>query len=169
MRNIEIKAHLRNWEAAVDTCLSLNTALKGEIHQVDTYFNAPQGRLKMRESNPGVTELIFYHRPDVVEPKASDYLLQEVSTNLKPLLVEALGVNAVVDKIRRLYLWHNVRIHLDRVQKLGTFIEFEAVVSEIYDEEISRENISTLLRAFQLHTSDLLAASYQDLIGKVSG
>lgn len=164
MRNIEIKAHLRDWDTAVETCLSLNTVNKGILRQVDTYFNVPEGRLKLREAEPGGCELIYYHRPEVVEPKSSEYQLQEVPPALKDFLATALGVNAVVDKERHLYLWRNVRIHLDQVQGLGRFIEFEAVLSEFYDEEDSRENIRKLLREFALESTDLLAASYQDMI-----
>lgn len=33
----------------------------------------------------------------------------------------------MVAKARRLFLWRHVRIHLDTVERLGNFIEIEAV------------------------------------------
>ncbi len=44
----------------------------------------------------------------------------------------------VVAKRRHLFLWEGVRIHLDEVEELGTFIEFEAVLeSPAGDEAIA--------------------------------
>ena len=47
---------------------------------------------------------------------------------LKAALTAALGVRRVVDKRREIFLADNVRIHLDDVAGLGTFLEFEAVL-----------------------------------------
>ena len=38
----------------------------------------------------------------------------------------ALGTTVVVAKRRRLFIWEDVRIHLDEVEGLGTFVELEA-------------------------------------------
>jgi hypothetical protein len=46
---------------------------------------------------------------------------------LKDALAAALGVMAAVQETRRLLLWRNVRIYLDEVPGLGSFIELEAV------------------------------------------
>ena len=42
-------------------------------------------------------------------------------------LSETLGVDVVVEKRRHLLLWKTVRIHLDEVTGLGSFVELEAV------------------------------------------
>ncbi len=164
MRNIELKARLRNRGNALEACKALNAAFQGTIHQVDTYFKVPQGRLKLREADPGRDELVFYRRPDVAGPKGCDYILAPVNRSLKAFLTEALGVVAVVDKVRTLYLWENVRIHLDDVQALGAFIEFEAVLSGEYDEQDGCSKVQQLIRRFDLHAGDQMEGSYLDLI-----
>jgi len=163
MRNIELKARLRDWEAALRACRDLEARPQGDIHQLDTYFRVPEGRLKLREARPGRTELVFYRRPNVFGPKGCDYLLAPAEPSIKPLLIGALGVLAIVEKTRTLYLWENVRIHLDRVTDLGEFIEFEAVLSEEYDEDDGRRKLEPLIEAFELRPEDLFDGSYLDM------
>lgn len=84
-------------------------------------------------------------------------------------LSEALGVEAVVAKRRRLFLWNDVRIHLDDVEELGAFIEFEAMAQP--GSDLSRENelLATLRERFELMEADLVAGSYCDLLLDGSG
>lgn len=169
MRNIELKARLADRDRAKACCEDLGAAFQGDIHQVDTYFRVPDGRLKLREKDPGSDELIFYRREDVAEARASDYYLAPATPDLKPLLTEAFGVIAVVDKVRSLWFWENVRIHLDRVQGLGDFIEFEAVLSEDHDDADGHEKVTHLQKAFAL--TEPIQGSYLDLIlaSKIEG
>jgi predicted adenylyl cyclase CyaB len=62
----------------------------------------------------------------------------EDADTLCAALTAALGVRVTVEKRRRLFLWRGVRIHVDRVEQLGTFIELEAVAS--LDSDLSREH-----------------------------
>ncbi|MBN2307989.1 MAG: class IV adenylate cyclase [Candidatus Hydrogenedentes bacterium] len=163
-RNIELKARLHDRDAATQACRTLNARPEGDIHQTDTYFGVPEGRLKLRESTPGDDYLVFYRRPDVAAVKGCDYTIAVVPRGLKPVLTAALGVIGVVDKVRTLYLWENVRIHLDRVQGLGDFIEFEAVLGAEYDDADGEEKLARLSRAFALAPADLLAHSYLELL-----
>ena len=163
MRNIELKARLANPNGASGVCDQIGAAYQGEIHQIDTYFNVPDGRLKLREATPGVTELVQYHRPDVAGPKGCDYQLETVQPTIKPLLAAALGVQAVVDKVRRLYLWQNVRIHLDTVAGLGEFIEFEAVQDSHMPDEDGFDKLRFLIEAFEIGDDALERFSYLEL------
>ena len=164
MRNIELKARLKDRHVAIQACETLGAACQGDIHQVDTYFRVPEGCLKLREADPGRDELVFYRRPDVAGPKGCDYVLEPANRSIKGFLTEALGVLAVVDKVRTLYLWENVRIHLDRVAGLGDFIEFEAVLSEAYDDEDGHRKLQQLIEAFALRAEDHLRHSYLEMV-----
>lgn len=163
MRNIELKARLTDRARALATCIQIGATPRGDIHQLDTYFNVPHGRLKLREATPGPCELVHYHRPDTPGPKGCDYTLHPADPTLKPLLTDALGVLTTVDKIRTLYLWQNVRIHLDTVHGLGTFIEFEAVLDDHHDDTDGQAKLNHLIQAFHLREEDHLAHSYLDL------
>ena len=74
--------------------------------------------MKLREIEGQPAQLIWYVRPDEQAPKASDYLVVPVADAplLKSALTAAFGVGGVVDKRREIFLWHNVRIHLDEVE-----------------------------------------------------
>jgi len=164
MQNIEIKARLQDRVHAARVCGELGASPEGDLRQTDTYFCVPRGRLKLREFGDGQAELIFYHRPDVSGPKRSDYEVQPVPQAMGPLLAHALGTVAVVKKTRSLYLWENVRIHLDRVEGLGDFLEFEAAVTSESNEQICRERVDDLMQAFAISPDDLLEVSYLDMM-----
>jgi adenylate cyclase, class 2 len=70
-----------------------------------------------------------------------------------------------VVKERRIYLWENVRIHLDRVDGLGHYLEFEAVLSEDAGSDISQERVDYLTRVLGIRPQDTIAGSYSDLAG----
>ena len=166
MRNIELKARLANFTAAVKVCEDLHADYRGDIQQVDTYFRVAEGRFKMRASDPGEDYLVYYRRPDVSGPKGCDYEIAVVDRAILPVLSSALGVLTVVDKTRTLYLWENVRIHLDNVVGLGHFIEFEAVLSDPYDDNDGQRKLAFLQESFSIPSSSLIEHSYLDMMLK---
>ena len=57
---------------------------------------------------------------------------------LREALDAALGTLVVVEKRRRLLLWEGVRIHLDEVEGLGSFLELEATDADPTDAIATR-------------------------------
>ncbi len=171
MRNIELKARLPDLAAARATAEKLATKRLGTQHQIDTYFDCRHGRLKLRQIDGLRAELIWYDRPDLKGPKTSNYRLVPVSNpvTLKNALAAALGVLQVVEKRREIFLFHNVRIHLDQVAGLGEFIEFEAVVGQEADEAVSHARLDELVTAFAIAPADKLARSYGEMLDKPAG
>src|SRR4051812_33390182 len=102
--NVEFKARTTDLEAAEKILLNYNPTFIGEDHQIDTYFNVPNGRLKLREGNIE-NALIHYERENSQGSKSSHVLLYQHSPdkNLKATLTAALGIKAVVDKKRKIY------------------------------------------------------------------
>lgn len=166
MRNIELKARLADLEAARAVATRIATDRPGVQQQVDTYFHCRQGRLKLREIDGRAAQLIWYARPDQAEPKACDYVLVSVAdpAPLKAALAAALGVRVVVRKRREILLYHNVRIHLDEVAGLGSFLEFEAVVAPGIDDAAGRTQLDELMREFSIAPADLLTKSYAEML-----
>lgn len=138
--------------------------------QTDTYFNVPAGRLKLREfrDESNASELIFYARSGEAEPRRSDYHILEVTepAALKSILALALGVRAVVKKKRDVYIFRNVRVHLDEVAGLGSFLELEAVLDEDHLEEDAMVMLGELMREFCIAKEDLLGGSYCELMSE---
>ncbi len=165
MKNIEIKARYANLDRARQTAGHVGARHVATIQQTDTYFRVPAGRLKLREQEPGVDQLVFYRRPDQPAPKASDFqvVLVQDAAGIRRLLSDALGVLTQVHKRRELWQVDNVRIHLDTVRGLGTFIEFEVMVIDGRSEETCRAQAEEMLQAFGIGEADLIAGSYADL------
>lgn len=165
-RNLELKARLRSLATARGVAARLATAALAPQTQVDTYFPCPHGRLKLRQIAGGESQLIWYARADDLHPKPSDYRLTRVADgeSLRQTLAAACGVAVVVRKRREIWLYHNVRLHLDEVEGLGAFLEFEAVVGPDADEPTCLARLDTLRVAFELTDADLLAGSYSDLL-----
>ena len=59
----------------------------------------------------------------------------------------------------------HVRIHLDEVAGLGSFVEFEAVLGPEDDETTAHARLEYLGRTLQLNPSDHRGKSYADLLG----
>jgi adenylate cyclase class 2 len=164
--NIEVKAHYPDLSAAREICHRLDAHFESILNQIDTYFATTGGRLKLRQINNERAELISYVRPNEASARKSLYTVTPVADAKAEL--ERLGKESkllcTVRKRRELYLWHNVRIHLDEVDSLGSFIEFEGVVSLQADEQISRQRVDRLVTEFDITDADQIAVSYSDLL-----
>jgi predicted adenylyl cyclase CyaB len=167
-RNLELKARYADHAAAEGALQNLGAKREWSLRQVDTYFVVPHGRLKLREQEGrDAAELIAYDRPNATAVRASDYQLVPVPdpAMLKSALARSLGIRVVVAKRRTLWMWHNVRIHLDQVESLGTFLEFEAVLASPDEPDgPSRERLDQLTRALHVRDDGRIAASYSDLL-----
>ena len=115
--NIEIKAYARDFDEIRRRAAALSNKPVEILPQEDTFFNTPQGRLKLRVLSMKSGQLIYYTRPDQEGPKRSDYhiALTTDPENLKRVLELAYGIRGVVKKTRYLYLAGQTRIHLDDV------------------------------------------------------
>ena len=165
-RNLELKARRADLDLAARAVAKLGARLEWTKRQTDTYFQVPHGRLKLREADGQAAELIAYERPDHPAFRESAYHLVPVPDGhaLKAALAAALGVRVVVAKRRTLYLWHNVRVHLDEVDGLGTFIEFEAVLRTPEDEAASPGRLAHLAEVLGIRDEDRISRSYSDLL-----
>lgn len=164
--NVEIKAHCKNHEAVAEILASHNAYFKGTDHQVDTYFNVSRGRLKLREGNIE-NSLIHYERENSSKPKTSNVLLYEVNhdKNLKEILVKSLGILTVVEKKRKIYFIDNVKFHLDELDKLGNFVEIEAIdKTNTKDKNSLKKQCEFYMKLLAIEDGDLIKDSYSDLL-----
>jgi len=167
-RNIELKARDLDPAGSLQASLDLGAEDHGWLQQLDTYFRVPHGRLKLREQD-GDAQLIYYERSDEAIERESQYRIVPVEDpdGLKDALGAALGILVAVEKSRRLLIWRNVRIHLDDVPGLGSFIELEAVVEP--DSDLSGEyaNVAELRGALDIRDERILAGGYSDELLRV--
>jgi predicted adenylyl cyclase CyaB len=165
-RNVEIKARLRDFEQARSVAAELSGGPPQVLRQIDTYFRCAVGRLKLRQFSDAAAELIAYARPNEVSPRTSQYRIVPVADGdaLCEALSMSLGVLIVVAKEREVSHYKNVRIHLDRVEQLGTFLEFEAVLEPTAHQTEGEALVRELTSRFGLLPEDLIAESYSDLL-----
>jgi predicted adenylyl cyclase CyaB len=169
MRNWELKARCPDADAVPARVSALDGRYLATLAQRDTYFHVVHGRLKLREITPDdgapSAELIQYDRANRAEARGSNYVIAPVpdADALRIALTRALGVRAVVTKTRRLYLWRSTRIHLDRVDGLGAFLELETVITDQSDAEAAAE-LAAAATALGVRDEDRLSLSYVDLV-----
>ena len=166
MRNVEIKARVSDFEAIRSVAEGIADGPPMLIEQEDTFFECPNGRLKVRRFSSHVGELIYYERRNTAEPAESRYI--RAATGDPELLVRALShalaVRGVVRKKRILYVSGETRIHLDEVEGLGRFVELEVVLApgQAFSDGL-REARATMSRlGIQQH--QLVDQAYIDLL-----
>ncbi len=164
--NIEFKARCSDLPRIRQAIKSLDHRYVGEDNQIDTYFRVPKGRLKLRQGNIE-TKLIYYSRPDGTAPKQSDVQLYAAPDPeiLLRLLTTAMGIDVRVVKRREIYFVDNVKLHLDNVEELGTFVEAEAIDADgTRGVEELKQQCDYFLSLFKISPDDLVATSYSDLL-----
>ena len=164
--NVEIKAKLSDYESVAKKAEELAGSEGELIHQHDVFFLTPQGRLKLRRFSSGMGQLIYYEREDKEGPKPSSY--QIVGTDdpdgLQKLLSSAYGVLGEVVKERYLYLLGRTRIHLDKVERLGHYLELEVVLPEGSSVEEGVAEAESIMKELGLSDDDLVKGAYLDLL-----
>jgi predicted adenylyl cyclase CyaB len=169
--NIEFKAKCPDPSFVRTLLISHKAEFKGKDHQIDTYYNVPTGRLKLREGNIE-TALIHYERHDLEGPKQSNILLHHPdptnTQSLKEILHKILGEMIIVDKVREIYFIDNVKFHIDSVQELGSFLEVEAIdIDGSIGTQKLQQQCDYYLKLFKASKKNLIAQSYSDLLSEL--
>jgi predicted adenylyl cyclase CyaB len=164
-RNIEIKARIKSVEAVAAIAAKLADEGPIEIAQDDTFFRCEAGRLKLRAFSATKGELIFYRRANQTGPKESFYVISptENPDSLREALSLAYGQVGRVVKDRTLYLVGRTRVHLDRVEGLGEFLELEVVLAEGETVEAGTSEAHELMARLGVEPGQLIEGAYVDL------
>lgn len=172
-RNVEIKARVAS-TAALQAMEARAVAMAGKpafaLRQDDSFFHAPQGRLKLRvesrDGGPAEAVLIAYQRPDQSGPKLSRYRITPTADpdGLRETLALACGAIGRVVKDRRVVLVGRTRVHLDRVEGLGPFVELEVVLREGEALEAGEAEARALMAGLGIAEADRLEPAYLDLL-----
>ncbi|HEY4612782.1 MAG TPA: class IV adenylate cyclase [Bacteroidota bacterium] len=164
--NLELKARYPSTRLAEHYARRLNARRVGLLKQLDTYYRVRRGRLKVREMNNKQFELIYYQRSDAKSSRYSRYHVIPLAApgTMKDVCAMLFGEGAIVRKQRLLYRFKNARIHIDRVRGLGSFVEFEVLVTK--GKRQAEELMGTLRDAFGLSSRSIVGQSYSDLLKK---
>ena len=166
--NIEIKAAIESVEAVASKAAALATQGPFEIAQDDTFFRCDSGRLKLRTFSPTDGELIYYRRANQLGPKESFYLRTPTQSpdTLREALSLAYGQAGRVGQHRTLYLVGRTRVHLDRVEGLGSYMELEVVLNEDESPQAGVLEAHALMAQLGIEPSALIDTAYVDLLAQ---
>ncbi|MBP7567812.1 MAG: class IV adenylate cyclase [Burkholderiaceae bacterium] len=167
-RNVEIKARLDDLNAVAAKAAALANQGPIAIAQDDTFFRCDHGRLKLRVFSETEGELIFYRRSDRQGPKESFYVRSPTASpaTLREALTLAHGEVGRVIKDRTLYLIGRTRVHLDKVQGLGDFLELEVVLEDGESLEAGVQEAHRLMKELGVASSQLVGGAYVDLLAQ---
>jgi predicted adenylyl cyclase CyaB len=165
-RNVEIKARIDSVDALLPRARAISDSGPTEIFQDDTFFACPNGRLKLRAFSETSGELIFYQRPDQAGPKESFYVISPTASpdTLREALTLAYGQSGRVRKHRTLLMLGRTRVHLDRVEELGDFLELEVVLSKDETTASGVKVAHELLAKLGISPQQLVEEAYVDLL-----
>jgi adenylate cyclase, class 2 len=165
LQNLEAKFRLDDLATAEERASKIGYKRFAVLNQRDTFFVVRGGKLKLREENDSA-KLIFYAREESGPLALSSYDIVIVAQPeaTRAMLSAALGVLAIVTKERILMKRDNIRLHLDRVEGLGTFGEIEAVIAPGDDPENSRGAVDELLSTLEVEPRGLIDVSYFELL-----
>ncbi|MBA2641567.1 MAG: class IV adenylate cyclase [Actinobacteria bacterium] len=174
--NVESKTQGVDLEGVARLAAALGARFEGELDQVDTYFRVRHGRLKLREishRNPDghvlvSAELIRYERPDQSGARVSRYERTEIGDveRCRAQLESEHDVRGCVRKRRELWTLDSTRIHLDRVESLGDFVELETVSAGAAGPDGRREH-DRIASALGLDPTATVRGSYIDVLEPV--
>lgn len=169
-RNIEIKASIDSVAGFEERVSRLADGPPRRIEQDDIFFECGDGRLKLRSFSDGSGELIYYRRADSAGPKVCDYEVArtEDADSLRRVLREAFGEVGGVRKQRTLYMAGRTRVHVDRVEGLGDFVELEVVLADGEGEDSGAREARELMAALGIDESALIERAYIDLLSERS-
>jgi predicted adenylyl cyclase CyaB len=164
-RNVEIKAHIESINSIFPKAAAIADKGPIEILQDDTFFNCPNGRLKLRAFSSERAELIFYRRTNKIGPKESFYVLSPTTSpdTLREALTLAYGQAGRVRKHRTLFLAGRTRIHLDRVEGLGEFLELEVVLTDSESIGTGESVARDFMEKLGICRNQLIEGAYVDM------
>ena len=165
-RNVEIKARINNIETLTAKVATMDDKGPIEIFQDDTFFACPNGRMKLRTFSDNTGELIFYRRSNQSGPKESVYSIAPITApdKTREVLSQGYGQTGRVRKHRTLFIIGRTRVHLDRVEGLGDFMELEVVLAEKEPTENGVLVANKLLGKLGISPDNLIEGAYADLL-----
>lgn len=129
-QNLEVKIPFNSFGEVTKILKRINAEFKGILVQRDVYFKSRNSLLKLRIEN-GKESLIRYCRNEKSKDRFSDYeVIHFSSAGTEKILNKIFVTEIIVEKKRQLYLFNNTRIHLDKIKRLGNFLELETLVLE---------------------------------------
>ena len=163
MRSVEIKHELRDPELAIAGLRKLRAINVGTTFQIDSCYRLSSGRLIKRVIEGEPTEWIAYHRDDSPQACVCRFTVYSENEAHTRFGTRDMPVWTRVRKRRELWIAGPVRIHVDMVDRLGWFIEFEALISPRQNAGQCRRLVESVRNKMRIALGEAISVSYSDL------
>lgn len=178
MIEVEVKAHVNNFEAVKKKLNEIGAKKIKFEHQKDTYFNNPDYRdfektdeaLRIRITTIKEKEEIILTykgaKMDTVSKTRKEIEAKVKDSKNMGLILENLGFKPVetIEKDRTTYSFNEFIISLDEVYKVGNFVEIEKEASEEEDFKESLDKIFEIYKKLGIEDG-FERRSYLELLG----
>lgn len=179
MKEIEVKAYLKDREGVIAKLKDLGCVLSEPVRQIDTvysktmdttadYNSANEHFLRIRRSSTGKN--IFTVKEKMQQHMASKEFETEVSDPdalEQAIFLMGYSVANGLDKTRQTAHYRNYEICLDDVQELGSFIEVEKFSDE--DPDLVVDELFQFLLSLGVKKEDQVFKKYDTLIMEKMG
>jgi len=166
MKTLEVKFPLDDVRGIRETLLASNALFDGEDRQIDHCFRTARGHLKLRETQLDRDRLLACRarREGGSRLTETDAAPVEATDEVRRVLEAVLVPIAVVRKTRETFAEQNVRVHLDRLESGGTFVEIEVVLGPGESFESARNDARRWIERLGLQEGRAVAESYAELL-----
>ncbi len=179
MIEVEIKAKIDDYRTALEKITSIGATYSHTEKQYDIYYNAPDKdyaktdeALRIREipDDEDFKRILTYKGPKIDKESKTRKEIEvgiDNTDNMNEIL-NSLGfkASAVVNKIRRIFNYEEYTITLDKLDKIGYYMEIEYVCSQNDDISKIRDNIKEIFSKLGI-TTGFERTSYLELLQQI--
>ncbi len=161
-QDVTLKARVSNTRLLEAQLQAIGAKFIGEDHQHDIYFTCTAGKLKFRKGTLG-TLITHYERTGMENAERTQVFRYDVNPSAEEVqqLYAMHEIIGETHKIRKLYQFENVTIHVDELPTGEQFIEVEAKdYADMLSEAQLNMQCQKLFEALQLTDEDRLATGY---------
>lgn len=164
--NFEIKIKISDPEKIKAAFKKINAKWKETCLQDDTCFDVENGFLKIRRSDNKPTQLIQYFKNPSSMGMQSNYAMVSMkkTDRISIMLARTHGIKAQVQKIREIWQWNHLDVHLDKVEGLGFFIKLVAADSNDRIEDDIHREMNRLLVKLKLDNETPVSKAYSEMM-----
>lgn len=159
--NLELKIKVNSHLPIINKLKKKKSKYLGVLKQKDIYYKVTNGLLKLRVENKSYS-LIKYLRDEKGKRWSNYEILTLHGRDPEKYLSEILNIDCIVQKERKLFMYKNTRIHLDKVKGLANFLELESVVT--VNKRKSEKEFNEVVSLLNLDLSKQIRASYKNLL-----
>ncbi|GAB4516264.1 MAG: hypothetical protein Tsb0013_20840 [Phycisphaerales bacterium] len=164
MQSVEWKAEVRDPSIVRALVKRLGGVHASTVVHCDTYYRVIDGTLLKREIEGEAPEFIHYLRSPEVRPRHTRFTLYSEEQAVERFGARPIPVWVIVEKRREIWVVDGVRVHLDEVEDLGTFVELEVLVTPGRDARACEAKLARLRAALGPFVGEPVARGYAELM-----